>query len=102
MVQGTGLVLETTLLEAVAPTTVTDQVLAPAAELAEHLVDPEEVARWTRRFTGEVRGLPGRVYAGVRDLLDRQHVRLRLLPLVRAYERAKREAEALDFGDQAA
>jgi DNA helicase-2/ATP-dependent DNA helicase PcrA len=85
-----------------APATVTDAVLALAGELAEHLVDPDEVARWTGRFTAEVSGPPGRVYSPVQSMLDRQQMRLRLLPLVRAYERRKRDAEAIDFGDQLA
>jgi DNA helicase-2/ATP-dependent DNA helicase PcrA len=85
-----------------APSTVTDAVLALAGELAEHLVGPDEVARWTGRFTAELAAPPGRVYAGVRQLRERQQLRLRLLPLVRAYQERKREAEALDFGDQLA
>ncbi len=84
------------------PATVTDQVLALAAELAEHLVDPDEVARWTGRFNAELRSLPGRPYAPVREMLARQQVRLKLLPLVRAFAQRKRDAEALDFGDQVA
>src|SRR5690606_39098989 len=85
-----------------APDTVTDAVLALAGELAEHLRDPDEVARWTGRFVAEVTARPGRVYARVRDLLERQQVRLRLLPLVRRYEQRKRDLEAIDFGDQVA
>jgi DNA helicase-2/ATP-dependent DNA helicase PcrA len=85
-----------------APATVTDAVLALAGELAEHLVDPDDVARWTGRFTAELAAPPGRVYAAVQQVHRRQHVRLRLLPLVRAYQSGKREAEALDFGDQLA
>jgi DNA helicase-2/ATP-dependent DNA helicase PcrA len=85
-----------------APSTVTDQVQALAAELSEHLCDPDQVARWTGRFSAELTALPGRVYAPVREMLDRQQMRLRLLPLVRAYEQRKRDEEALDFGDQVA
>jgi DNA helicase-2/ATP-dependent DNA helicase PcrA len=85
-----------------APSTVTDAVLALAGELAEHLATPDEVARWTGRFNAELRALPGRVYAGVQQVLERQQVRLALLPLVRRYERRKRDAEAVDFGDQLA
>jgi DNA helicase-2/ATP-dependent DNA helicase PcrA len=85
-----------------APSTVTDAVLSLASELAEHLSDPDQVARWTGRFTAELTGLPGRVYAPVQAMLDRQQLRLRLLPLVRAYEQRKRDEEALDFGDQLA
>lgn len=85
-----------------APATVTDAVLALSGELAEHLVTPDEVARWTGRFAAEVRALPGRVYAKTQQALDRAQVRLQLLPLVRRYEQRKRDAEAIDFGDQLA
>jgi DNA helicase-2/ATP-dependent DNA helicase PcrA len=86
-----------------APTTVTDAVLALAEELAEHLVTPDELAAWTGRFFAEVRGKPGaRVYAEVQKLLSRQQTRLKLLPIVRAYEQRKRDLEAVDFGDQMA
>jgi DNA helicase-2/ATP-dependent DNA helicase PcrA len=85
-----------------APGTVTDDVLALAAELAEHLVDPDALAAWTGRFFAEVTGRPGRVYKDVADILDRQRHRLTLLPLVRLYERRKLDLEAMDFGDQMA
>ncbi|HEY2950822.1 MAG TPA: UvrD-helicase domain-containing protein [Micromonosporaceae bacterium] len=85
-----------------APTTVTDDVLALSAELAEHLVSADTLAAWTGRFFADLQARPGRMYAGVREALDRQEVRLRLLPLVRAYQRRKRELEAMDFGDQLA
>jgi DNA helicase-2/ATP-dependent DNA helicase PcrA len=84
-----------------APSTVTDAVLALAEELAEHLVTPDELAGWTGRFFAEVRGKPGaRVYAEVQKLLARQQTRLKLLPIVRAYEQRKLDLEAVDFGDQ--
>ena len=85
-----------------APGTVTDDVLALAAELAEHLVGPDELAAWTGRFFAEVQQLPGRVYKDVGDVLQRQRNRLTLLPLVRLYERRKLGLEAMDFGDQMA
>jgi DNA helicase II / ATP-dependent DNA helicase PcrA len=85
---------------AFAPSTVTDAVLALSEQLSEHLVTPDEVARWVGRFTAEVRGLPGRVYAKVQQALERQQARLQLLPLARRYRQAKREVEAVDFGDQ--
>ncbi len=87
---------------AFAPSTVTDAVLALAGQLSEHLVTPDEVARWVGRFNAEVRGLPGRVYARMRQALERQQARLQLLPLLRGYEQRKRDAEAVDFGDQVA
>ena len=85
-----------------APGTVTDDVLALSAELAEHLVGPDELATWTGRFFAEVRERPGRVYKDVADMLQRQQQRLTLLPLVRLYHRRKLDLEAMDFGDQMA
>ncbi|HET8641228.1 MAG TPA: ATP-dependent helicase, partial [Pseudonocardiaceae bacterium] len=82
--------------------TVVDAVRRLAAELAEHLRAPEELAAWTGRFHAQVQGLPGRVYADVRTVLDRQRARLALLPIVRAYDERKRALEAMDFGDQLA
>ncbi|MFF5293858.1 ATP-dependent helicase [Paractinoplanes globisporus] len=85
-----------------APGTVTDDVLALAAELAEHLITPDDLAAWTGRFFAEVQELPGRVYKDVADALQRQRQRLTLLPLVRLYEQRKLDLEAMDFGDQMA
>src|SRR3954469_13085312 len=58
-----------------APGTVTDDVLALAAELSEHLVSTDELAAWTGRFLTGVTGLPGRVYKDVQDMLSRQRQR---------------------------
>jgi DNA helicase II / ATP-dependent DNA helicase PcrA len=85
-----------------APSTVTDAVLALTEQLSEHLVTPDEVARWVGRFNAEVRGRPGRVYAKVQQALERQAARLPLLPLLRRFEQRKRDLEAIDFGDQVA
>jgi DNA helicase-2/ATP-dependent DNA helicase PcrA len=84
------------------PATVTDAVLSLSAELAEHLVTPDELAAWTGRFFAEVQARPGRVYADVKKALAVQRARLKLLPLVRAYARRKDDFEAMDFGDQMA
>ncbi|HEX8631890.1 MAG TPA: ATP-dependent DNA helicase, partial [Catenuloplanes sp.] len=85
-----------------APGTVTDDVLALAGELAEHLVTPDELAAWTDRFLTEVAKRPGKVYADVKTAVARQQMRLALLPLVRAYQARKLDLEAMDFGDQLA
>ncbi len=77
-------------------------MLKLAADLAEHLVTPEQLAGWTGRFHAEVTARPGRVHAPVVELLGRQRARLQLLPLVRAYTDRKRDLEAMDFGDQLA
>ncbi|GLY22936.1 ATP-dependent DNA helicase [Micromonospora sp. NBRC 101691] len=84
------------------PGTVTDAVLALAAELDEHLVEPDDLAAWTGRFFADVQSRPGKVYADVRRALGVQQHRLRLLPLVRAYAGRKADFEAMDFADQLA
>ncbi|GIF07870.1 ATP-dependent helicase [Actinoplanes siamensis] len=85
-----------------APGTVTDDVLALSAELAEHLKTPDDLAAWTGRFFADVQSFPGRMYSDVAEMLRRQQHRLTLLPLVRLYERRKLDLEAMDFGDQMA
>ncbi|GAA4592926.1 DNA helicase-2/ATP-dependent DNA helicase PcrA [Actinoplanes octamycinicus] len=85
-----------------APGTVTDDVLALSAELAEHLKSPDDLAAWTGRFFAEVQSFPGRMYKDVTEMLRRQQHRLTLLPLVRLYEQRKLDLEAMDFGDQMA
>ncbi|GIE83790.1 ATP-dependent helicase [Actinoplanes regularis] len=85
-----------------APSTVTDDVLALSAELAEHLRSPDDLAAWTGRFFAEVQSFPGRVYKDVSEMLRRQQHRLTLLPLVRLYAQRKLDLEAMDFGDQMA
>ncbi|HEX7745948.1 MAG TPA: ATP-dependent helicase, partial [Micromonosporaceae bacterium] len=84
------------------PSTITDAVLALAGELAEHLQTPDDLAAWTGRFFADVQSRPGRIYADVRKALAVQQIRLRLLPLVRAYDQRKVDFEAMDFGDQLA
>ncbi|HEV7657648.1 MAG TPA: ATP-dependent DNA helicase [Mycobacteriales bacterium] len=95
-----------------AESTVTNWVLDLAGELAEHLVEPDELRRWTDdlrtrvlarpRRSASGRGVAGEPYAEVRKLLDRAASRVALLPLVDRYTRAKHDARAMDFGDQMA
>ena len=95
-----------------AESTVTNWVLDLAGELAEHLVEPDELRRWTDELRTRVmakprrsasgRGVAGEPYAEVRRLLERAAARVALLPLVDRYRRAKQDARAIDFGDQMA
>jgi ATP-dependent DNA helicase UvrD/PcrA len=79
----------------------TAAVLDLAGELAEHLRDPDDIARFTLGLTASVEGTCGsKIYRPVQDVLDRQRGRLALLPLVRLYAQRKAELEAMDFGDQ--
>ncbi|WP_019634681.1 ATP-dependent helicase [Actinomadura atramentaria] len=83
------------------PDTVTKAVMDLSGDLAEHLREPDDVRRvgdWLReRFAALPKPL-----AAHRDILARQAVRERLLPLVDAYRRAKRGREVMDHGDQMA
>jgi ATP-dependent DNA helicase UvrD/PcrA len=95
-----------------AESTVTNWVLDLAGELAEHLVEPDELRRWTDELRTRVmakprrsasgRGVAGEPYAEVRRLLERAAARVALLPLVDRYHRAKQDGRAIDFGDQMA
>jgi DNA helicase II / ATP-dependent DNA helicase PcrA len=83
-----------------APSTVANAVLALAGEMAEHLVDPDELAAWTGRFHAVIAAKPGKPMAEVVKLLAKQRARLQLLPLIRGYQLRKLAMEAMDFGDQ--
>ena len=83
-----------------APATVTDAVLHLAAELSEHLRTPDDLAAWTGRFTADINAPAGKMYADVARMRSVQQARLAILPLVRQYTARKRDAEAMDFGDQ--
>jgi DNA helicase-2/ATP-dependent DNA helicase PcrA len=85
-----------------APSTVTEAVMHLAAELAEHLRTPDDLAAWTGRFYAETGAPAGKMYAPVTKVRSLQQARLALLPMVREYARRKRELESMDFGDQLA
>jgi DNA helicase-2/ATP-dependent DNA helicase PcrA len=91
-----------------AASTVTEAVLQLAGEAAEHLVDLDEIDDYLAQRIAEVGVLATddsggtRVLADVRDLLTRLSARRQVIPIVRAYRRAKRERDSLDFGDQLA
>ena len=97
-----------------AEATVVAWTLDLAAELSDHLVDPDRLRAFTAALADRVRALPrpgrrgpaaggpGQPYAGVAELLARALQRCALLPLVERYVRAKRAAGGMDFGDQMA
>ncbi|WP_418154071.1 ATP-dependent helicase [Actinoalloteichus caeruleus] len=88
------------------PATITNLVLDLSGELAEHLVDPDDLVRWTTRFLDAVENAPraARQRAGLPKDLQRilatQRLRVALLPLLADYARRKRRAGAVDFADQ--
>jgi len=86
---------------------VTQYVLGLADQLADHLVTPEDVvefastalADWDGLSWGSARSATPKATAGY---VKTQRDRLALVPLVRAFERAKRELGGVDYGDQMA
>ncbi|HEX3004787.1 MAG TPA: UvrD-helicase domain-containing protein, partial [Angustibacter sp.] len=97
-----------------AVSTVVTAVLDLAGEAAEHLVDLDAVDGYLAEVIHRIEalpysdaapsrpGAPAKRYADVTALLGNLAARRQLLPLVRAYQQAKRAREALDFGDQLA
>ncbi|TSD97295.1 ATP-dependent helicase [Skermania sp. ID1734] len=88
------------------PTTITDAVLALSGQLAEHLVEPEQLVEAHTELEKLVMSLPpgpGKRQGPTRDLLniiDTQRERAMLLPLVARLQERLRERGALDFGSQ--
>ncbi|WP_141358606.1 ATP-dependent DNA helicase [Streptomyces sp. 6-11-2] len=76
-------------------------LLALDAELAEHLVRPEDLSAWD---TGLLRTLEGTklTNADLRKVPETAAARRELAELVLRYRAAKRERDLLDFGDQIA
>jgi ATP-dependent DNA helicase UvrD/PcrA len=90
------------------PATITGNLLALAGELAEHLVDPDRLARHADRLTRLIESAPkgprqrDGLTERLRDIIAAQRFRVALLPLVEGYAQAKRKIGALDFADQMA
>ncbi|AOW92255.1 ATP-dependent DNA helicase [Rhodococcus sp. WMMA185] len=88
------------------PASVTEAVLALSGQLAEHLVEPDDLRQAHTELDKLVHTLP----AGPRqrggpgkellDILDTQHRRVELLPLVARLADTLRREGALDFGSQ--
>ncbi|WP_280342861.1 ATP-dependent helicase [Nocardia neocaledoniensis] len=88
------------------PVSVTEAVLALAGQLAEHLVEPEQLAEahaeleklvYTLPAGPRQRGGPSKALTGV---VDAQRERVALLPLVGQLAEALNRRGALDFGSQ--
>ena len=94
----------------VQPRTVTADVLSLAEGLAQHRVTPEELQAYCTKVRDLLVGLPpgaGRraradLPAGLAEVSAALAARCELLPLVAAYQQAKRAAQVLDFADQMA
>ncbi|MDX6224596.1 MAG: ATP-dependent helicase UvrD/PcrA, partial [Frankiales bacterium] len=83
------------------PPAVTQKLLALDAELAEHLVSPEQLRGFDLGFAADVEALD-KPPAKLLDCASAARARGELLELVRAYRELKEVHEAIDFGDQVA
>lgn len=88
------------------PVSVTEAVLALSGQLAEHLVEPEQLAEAHTELEKLVFTLPagprqrGGPSRGLQDIVAVQRERVTLLPLVGQLAEALRRRGALDFGSQ--
>ncbi|OQS13904.1 ATP-dependent DNA helicase [Nocardia donostiensis] len=88
------------------PVAVTEAVLALSGQLAEHLVEPEQLTQANTELDKLVHTLPpgprqrGGPSADLRKILRVQRERVELLPLVQRLSEALRRRGALDFGAQ--
>lgn len=76
-------------------------LLALDAELAEHLVRPEDLRAWDAALLGSLEGAR-LTNADLRKVPETAAARRELADLVLRYRAAKRERDLLDFGDQIA
>ncbi len=81
------------------PDTVTRAVIDLSGDLAEHLRTPEDVRDVGRWLDGQF-ALLEKPIAKQREVLAKQAVRERLLPIIEAYAQAKARREVVDHGDQ--
>jgi DNA helicase II / ATP-dependent DNA helicase PcrA len=91
-----------------AESTVTGAVVSLAGELAEHLLEPEDVGRYLDEFEVAMRAVPKGFTRKRAHPMETEKVlpalrnRRAILPMVRAYLDLKRHRDAMDFGDQMA
>ena len=89
-----------------AESTVITAVVEIAGELAEHLLTPEDMARYVDQVLAELAAVPpgqGRRSAHpLRKVVEALAARRALLPMVCRYLELKRSRDALDFADQMA
>ena len=88
------------------PTSITEAVLALSGQLAEHLVDPDDLRvahidlDQLVHTLGPGPGQRGGPTKSLLDMIDAQHKRVALLPLVERLAQTLRREGALDFGSQ--
>ena len=78
------------------------KTIALAGEMAEHLVDVDDVRAIDTKVIEAVTALPGRVLKGITEISDAARTRDELLTMVVDYAAAKEQLDLLDYGDQVA
>lgn len=94
----------------VQPSTVTTDVLSLAEDLAQHRVSGAEVRAFCEKLHSVLSALPHgpkqrtskALHAEIEKVANALSARCQLLPLIAAFDAAKRKAEVLDFADQMA
>ncbi|WP_446664693.1 ATP-dependent helicase [Flexivirga sp. B27] len=86
---------------------VTTAVVSLAGELAEHLVDPDELITYLDQYLTDTAQLPAvgatKVTGGeMKKVADALTARRQIVPIVQRYLQLKRQRSALDFADQMA
>src|SRR4051812_20854790 len=81
---------------------VATKVIALAGEIAEHLVDDNDVRAVDAAVVEAVDALPGRVLKASTDLAEVARTRDELLTLVASYRALKQRLDLIDYGDQVA
>lgn len=90
------------------PITVTRYLLELSGELAEHLVDEDELLAYSEDLATTIEDAPkgprqrADLSQDLKEVVATQRFRVALLPLVKAYAEAKRKEGALDFAEQMA
>jgi DNA helicase-2/ATP-dependent DNA helicase PcrA len=90
------------------PATITNYLLKLAGELAEHLLDPDQLRQHAAWLITIIANAPKAKRQGdalpekLQEVIAAQRLRVALLPLVEEYGQAKRRIGALDFADQMA
>ena len=78
------------------------KTIALAGEMAEHLVDVEDVRAIDTKVIDAIAALPGRVVKGITDIAEAARARDELLSMVADYAAAKQQLDLIDYGDQVA
>jgi DNA helicase II / ATP-dependent DNA helicase PcrA len=83
------------------PASVAERIRQLADEMSSHLTSPAAIRSATKQMQTMVAADP-KAGAKAREALEKAEIRLQLLALVEAFEKAKRDALLLDYGDQIA